>query len=305
MTTASAYTTTLNSITYEYPFERCISILLYLFDEVVVADGGSTDGTLEKLEEMAALDPKLKVYSRPVDLNHPRWAILSDGLLKAEARKMCTKDALWQIDNDQLLCPSPANKDVVKMTSKTCIERMIAIALEQVEFWGDPKVARADLSPKPMVSPNLEGLTHGIKAGSEMKDEDGLTYIKPYMSDSCDLIWESNAQLFYPIGRLAFSPKIYHTSWLDLQRKVWHYTSLWPDFHKSMYNLSSDHDAMFGKSLDCVTYEDILSKVVELKQKGPRSFHTYQEDWKGETRELTKNEQEEFELINNYALLHK
>ena len=53
--TLSGYTTTKDCISQNYPFIESISSLLGFCDQVVVVDGGSTDGTWEELEALAAL----------------------------------------------------------------------------------------------------------------------------------------------------------------------------------------------------------------------------------------------------------
>ena len=50
--TVSGYTTTLNCVDNGYPFVESIKSMLGFCDEVVVLDGGSTDTTWEKLEEL-------------------------------------------------------------------------------------------------------------------------------------------------------------------------------------------------------------------------------------------------------------
>ena len=47
--TLSGYTTTLDCVKQGYPFSECIESMLGFCEQVVVVDGGSTDGTWEKL----------------------------------------------------------------------------------------------------------------------------------------------------------------------------------------------------------------------------------------------------------------
>ena len=47
----SGYTTVYNCINNEYPWEDSIKSLLGFCDEVCIVDGGSDDGTWEKLQK--------------------------------------------------------------------------------------------------------------------------------------------------------------------------------------------------------------------------------------------------------------
>ena len=56
----SGYTTTYNCISQKYPYEQSINSMLGFCEEVIVMDGGSTDGTFEKLLDMAEENNKIK-----------------------------------------------------------------------------------------------------------------------------------------------------------------------------------------------------------------------------------------------------
>ena len=52
----SGYVTTKDCIAQDYPFEKCINSMKSFCTEIVVMDGGSTDGTLERLYDLAKED---------------------------------------------------------------------------------------------------------------------------------------------------------------------------------------------------------------------------------------------------------
>ena len=56
----SGYTTTRNCISQKYPYEEAIQSMLDFSDEVVVVDGGSDDGTWERLESWSKEEERLK-----------------------------------------------------------------------------------------------------------------------------------------------------------------------------------------------------------------------------------------------------
>src|SRR5579859_5620527 len=94
----SAYTTTYN-LMEGYPFVPAIKSALGFADEVVVVDGCSTDGTYEKLEQLASQDPRIKLYQNPWDMTEPGM----DGMQKAFARALCEHEFLWQFDCDEIV----------------------------------------------------------------------------------------------------------------------------------------------------------------------------------------------------------
>ena len=138
----SAYTTTLNCIRMDYPFKECLNGLLSFADEVCVADGGSNDGTVEEIRKTY---PMIKLESFPVDMNHPRWAIHSDGYLKSHARELCTGDVLWQSDNDEVVDQSFSS--IAKELCKVSHSQSVNLSVPLLEFWGSPTQLRKDIPP--------------------------------------------------------------------------------------------------------------------------------------------------------------
>lgn len=282
----SAYTTTLNCVTHGYPFVECIRELLSFADEVCVADGGSTDATVDLLKEEL---PEIKLKSFPVDMTHPRWAIYSDGYLKNEARNMCTGDVLWQSDIDEFTHEN--NRPAIRELCRTVYKDQACISLPVLEFWGTLEHIRADITPKPRLTPNTLHILHGIPDSSKEFDKNGHEYPRPYESDTCDYI-NAAGNIRIPFHQFTESSPIsvWHVSWLDLNRKIQNYKDHWHNFHNSMYNLNredtAENNVMFNKPWSTVTKRDISKMAKKLFANGPRIFHEKQEDWSGEVIKL-------------------
>lgn len=298
--TISGYTTSLNCIEMEYPIELCIKSLLPFCSEVIVVDGGSTDGTVELLNKMSAADPRIKVFVEPVDFSNPRWAIHQDGYLKQKARSKCTGTYCWQTDSDEVVDPSSYDKiqflpEILKHTGRELV------MLPMCEFWGSFDLIRADfMSWKNRFSVNAPHIVHGIPAKARAVDSNGHEYPKPFESDTCNYIDTRTGEdvaAAIPIGigvdeysshtydqrkewfmsRLDLLPHVLHVSWLSFERKIAHYKKFWQRFHASMYNLVIEDNAatnvMFDKPWSEVTEADIRERARELAEIGPRSFH--------------------------------
>lgn len=229
--TLSGYTTTRNCVAQDYPFEACIKSMLGFCDEVCVVDGGSTDGTLFRLFELAAelaepgelspefvtdmrashrrgddqasmglseLDTKrLKVKVIRRDWEHPRFALF-DGMQKAEARSLCTGDFCWQMDSDEVLHERDFEKvrKLVDEFPKECD----MMALPVVEFWGGKDKVRCDVNAwKWRLSRNVPNITHGVPKDQRRFDSEGRLYSAG--SDGCDPI---DAATHEPIPFLTF-----------------------------------------------------------------------------------------------------
>lgn len=296
--TLSGYTTTLNCITHRYPWKQSIQSMLNFCDEVVVVDGGSTDGTHEELVEWQSKNPKLKVYNVTRDWDHPRFAVF-DGAQKAVARSYCTMEYCWQQDADEVVHEKDYEK-IENLIRKFPREADL-VSLPVLEFWGDKGKTRMDVTPwKWRVSKNSPNITHGIPSHLRTHDEDGYLYALPG-TDGCDYIDKDSYELiphasFYVpavhnVRMLALSgnqeaiqrytawyqdivnmlPTVYHYSWFDLGRKINTYKDYWSKHWQSLYNIpqedTPENNMFFDKPWSDVTDDDISSLAQTLEEK--------------------------------------
>jgi len=317
--TISGYTTVYNCDENEYPWEKCIESMLGFCDEVIIIDGGSTDGTWEKLIKMSELDSRLVVEQNIIDWDHPRFAYRSDGMQKAYARLKCSSDFCWQMDSDEFVLPKDYKKvkDLVKRFPKLTE----LVALPVVEFWGGYDKIRVDVNPwKWRVSKNIPQITHGIPLELRREDEDGNLYTAPG-SDTCDYIHPESFKrtkflAFYSeeiehhrrnalVGNhdslekfqswIAMAtesiPTIYHMSWFDLERKINLYKNFWSKFWQSQYNMpqedTPENNMFFNKKWSSVTNEEIKELAIRLgTEMGGWIFHN-KIDWNAKTPHIT------------------
>ena len=302
----SGYTTTYNCISQKYPYIQSIKSMLGFCEEVVVLDGGSTDGTYEKLLELAKEFEKLVVQQNNVDWLAKRSAV-QDGLQKARARSHCTQKYCWQQDSDEIL-----HESHYKSVYKLCRQFPMfvnLIALPVVEYWGGLNKVRMDINPwKWRISRNKPNITHGIPKCLQKYDEDGELYAE-LGTDGCDYIDnDSNESIphasFYSpeihdirinalqgnfADQIAYQkwfnnvinamPTVFHYSWFDIERKIKTYRDFWQAHWESLYNISNDDTAdnnmFFNKAWSEVSNQDIKELAVNLGDKmGGWIFHS-------------------------------
>jgi glycosyltransferase involved in cell wall biosynthesis len=303
-TTISGYTQTRNCIEQNYPWEESIGSLLGFCDEVVIVDGGSTDGTWERLLELQKLDPRIKPFQHVRDWNDKRFALFN-GQQKAVARERCTGDFLWQVDIDEVVHESDYDK--IRAVVAAFPKEADLLALPVIEYWGDETKIRVDVNPwKWRLSRNNPRITHGLPKDQRLFDKDGTMYSAG--SDGDDYIYKDTLErvpfaTFYqpdvegarqaalqgnPQALEAYTqwfnqvcvnvPGVYHYSWYDLERKIHTYKNFWSKHWTSLYNHSQEDTAannkFFDKPWSQVSDDEIRELAIRMKDKmGGWIFH--------------------------------
>ena len=304
--TTSGYTTTKDCISQAYPFEQCIMSMLAFCDQVVVVDGGSKDGTWERLQELSFAHSRLLVERRERDWNHKRFAVF-DGLQKAYARSLCTGDFCWQQDSDEIVHEEDYEK--IKLLVTQIPKSMNLISLPVVEYWGGGDKVRVDVNPwKWRLSRNRAHITHGIPKHLRRVDENGDLYAG-MGTDGCDYIDKDTYEVipcanFYTqqVDRvkqasmngdhrslehyenwfnnvISTLPGVHHYSWYDLERKIKTYRGYWSKHWQSLYDVvqedTPENNMFFEKAWSEVTDDEIKNLSKKLaSEMGGWIFHS-------------------------------
>jgi glycosyltransferase involved in cell wall biosynthesis len=292
----AGYTHILNPLTHGYPFVESIKSMMDFCDEVVVVDGGSTDGSVEYLHKqleamLSAGSPKavnsgcsLNVITREWDPEEPGM----DGMQKAFGRAMVSPDVefLWQQDADEVVHEEDYQKiiDICKRFP-TDVD---VIHLPVIELWGDQRHVRTDRhSWKWRLSRNNLRVTHGINSQARLMDpKTGRFYAKKGMSDGCEMIDIVTGEFLPHRGFYNASlenlrtqdpeqygsemnkifkalPSVWHYSWADLPRKVRNFRDFWDKQWQVLYQTPPE-----PRFPDVVTDEDVERKAQELRERG-------------------------------------
>lgn len=244
------YTHILNPLSAGYPFiDSILSMTRFCF-EVIVIDGGSEDGSLEKLESALTeygVRGIVKIIHSPWDPDEPAM----DGKQKARGRNAISREMefCWQQDADEIVHPSDVNK--IWRLCRLFPEGVDMLHLPIIELWGDDRTCRTDRHAwKWRLFRNKARITHGINRHAKVPCEDGKFRAKIGMSDGCEFIdmfseemishhgfysqelerlRKSDPKLYGDQMNMIFSelPSVWHYSWADLERKIRNFNSFW------------------------------------------------------------------------------
>jgi len=306
----SGYTTTLNCLKQQYPFKECISSMLGFCDEVIVVDGGSTDGTWEALQRMSNDDARLKVHQVKRDWSTKRSSLF-DGMQKAEARALCTSEFCWQMDSDEIVHENDYEK--IKHMCKSLQKGINVVSLPVIEYWSSTEKVRLDVTPwKWRLSRNVPRFTHGVPARLRAYDADGM-YALPG-TDGCDMIDRETGEplehvTFYTqdVDKLRLAalagddnsrkqyerwfndvvnsiPAVHHYSWFDLTRKIKLYRDYWQTHWAKLWGQDISDTSSNNMMFDCpwaeVSDDMIADLAKRLSNTGGWIWH---KKWDGST----------------------
>ena len=251
----SGYTHFLNPSIFGFPWRESLQSMLGFCDEVVVVDGGSTDGTRHVLGQLAADDERIVIYDREWDWNEPGM----DGMQKAFGRALCTGDILWQQDADEVVHEDDYEK--IRRAAKLFPRSTSLVHLPVIELWG-PTLARVRTDRhawKWRMSRNDFRVTHGIVKRARIFDEkNGRTYARRGMSDGCEMIdavtgeyvphrgfWNDELERLRRGDPVAYGvamndifdrlPSVWHFSWADFRRKIVNFKEFWGHCWSNLY----------------------------------------------------------------------
>jgi glycosyltransferase involved in cell wall biosynthesis len=313
--TISGYMTAYNCISQEYPFEKTIQSMSQFCDEICVVDGGSTDGTWERLRQIQEKlvttstlmsfdcdESRLAYYNNnsPVKLKqvlrdgtHPCHAVF-DGMQKAEARKMCTKEFCWQMDSDEVVHEKHVQR--IKDFCKTVTSDTDLVCLPVIEYWGSVNKVRLDVTPwKWRLSRNRPHITHGIPVHLRAYTENGQLYALEG-TDGCDMIHVETGEVIPHLNfwnvqleqlrRNALTgdrdtlanyeklinviieqlPCVFHYSWFDIERKIRLYRNFWQNHWNALFNKSTNDTAENNMFFD-VPWSEVTDDMISSRAK--------------------------------------
>lgn len=192
MTKISAYITCLNSKFWFATLQQTILSALEFADEVVVADGASTDGTIELVELLASYDDRIKLYIYP-DKYELGQASLADR--KSFALSKTTGDWAVLMDSDEVIGEWDAPKirelpekhpEAWGFKFKTLHFYRDWYRVQEGADWYRGKIY--------MVNKSLKGLKHG-KVG---RDRDNfLVFGNVFLEQMAGKIVESDVKVFH------------------------------------------------------------------------------------------------------------
>jgi glycosyltransferase involved in cell wall biosynthesis len=287
----SGYMTVFNGERMGFPYTESVRSMLGFCDEVVVVDGGSEDGTWEKLQQID--DSRLVLIRSKFDMNDPTM----DGAQKQIARKSCTGDFLWQQDADEVVHEDDYQK--IHQLVDDFPATVDVIHLPVIEMWNGVENVRCDRHTwKWRLSRNNPFIIHGINRHAVV-EKDGKIYAKKGMSDGCEYIDSQTREFVSHRGHYTAEtefarrndpaeyaricnddfkkyPSVFHYSLSNIPRKIRNYRDFWNDMWNKLYGEEKPEQQYFkGKLIENVTDEDVINEARAVIAQGDPELAFY------------------------------
>ena len=182
--TMGAYIIVRDAIKYGFPFEECIEAAgnVQGVTEVIVVDGGSKDGTHERLLELTASNDKLRIFQHPWDLDEP----MLFGNEKTYARQQCTADWLIQLDADEII---HENHEGALLKTVQSLSMYEVLDTPVIDFYGDDETVRVEGQFwKWRITKRNPNVIHGVHGKARFVDKGGKISMDKSRSDGCEYV---------------------------------------------------------------------------------------------------------------------
>jgi hypothetical protein len=244
----------------------------------------STDGTYEKLQQLASENSKIQLYQNEFDMTEPGI----DGNMKSFARALSSGEYLIQFDCDEFFHEEDIQR--YKLICKKFPKQCDILHMPIVELWGQNGEAtgRRHLW-KWRISRNKPEITHAINKHARLTcPKTGKIYAKKGWSDGCEYC---NIITYEPLPHIGFYneelekirqtqperfglvmneiiknvPAVYHTSWFSLENKIKQLRKggQWDKMWSLLYQSESEN-----RFPDCDTDEKVKAMAQKLYELG-------------------------------------
>lgn len=132
----SGFTFIRNGVNLGYPFIESIRSALPLVDEFVVAMGDSTDGTTQRLQTLAANEPKVRLI--PMQWNTQAPAAFVYAAQSMAALYNCTGDWSLYLQGDEALHEGDYDKVRAALQDAHSDDRVEGLVFDYTHFYGSP-----------------------------------------------------------------------------------------------------------------------------------------------------------------------
>jgi len=163
----SAHVNITNPEQMGYPYLESIKSFANLCDEVIVVDGGSTDGSLEKIKEI----PKVRIVEGCKWDYDFEWTILARNL--QTGYEQCKGDWVFHFDVDYIF-PEKNVKALRELIDKVDLP---AIEIRKINFVLANECFEKDHYPLLLYKSNYKVLGYGIGINEDKKES--LTFLNP------------------------------------------------------------------------------------------------------------------------------